>query len=202
MKKLLVLIAQAHAQSTPGKRSPDGKFREYAYSREITKLIVEKLHQRGIRSLVINPEIEEDIKLSVQAARVNKYVEQYKYQYDEIVLISPHVNAGPKNEWSKANGWTVFVYNKASQKSRKLARIMADMAYNKYGLKGDRWIPESKYFEANYAILRETNCPAILSENMFQTNKEDVEWLQSKEGKETISDLHVFSILEYMETIK
>ena len=200
MKNLLVLIAQAHGSNTPGKRSPDGVFREYAYSRQITKLIVEKLYKNGIKSIVVNPEVEE-VKLSVQAARVNKLVSQYKKYYDDVILISPHVNAGPKNEWSKANGWTVFVYNKASQKSRKLARVMADIAYDKYGLKGDRWIPESRYFEANYAILRETNCPAILSENMYQTNKEDVKWLQSKEGLETISDLHVFSILEYMKTI-
>lgn len=200
MKNLLVLIAQAHGSNTPGKRSPDGVFREYAYSRQITKLIVEKLYKNGIKSIVVNPEVEE-VKLSVQAARVNKLVSQYKKYYDDVILISPHVNAGPKNEWSKANGWTVFVYNKASQKSRRLARTMADIAYDRYGLKGDRWIPESRYFEANYAILRETNCPAILSENMYQTNKEDVEWLQSKEGLETISDLHVFSILEYMKTI-
>jgi N-acetylmuramoyl-L-alanine amidase len=200
MKNLLVLIAQAHGSNTPGKRSPDGVFREYAYSRQITKLIVEKLYKNGIKSIVVNPEVEE-VKLSEQAARVNRLVTQYKKYYDDVILISPHVNAGPKNEWSKANGWTVFVYNKASQKSRRLARTMADLAYDKYGLKGDRWIPESRYFEANYAILRETNCPAILSENMFQTNKEDVAWLQSKEGLETISDLHVFSILEYMKTI-
>ena len=159
------------------------------------------MYKYGIKSIIVNPE-EEEVKLSTQAARVNKFIEQYKSQYKEIVLISPHVNAGPKNEWSSARGWTVFVYNKASQKSRKLAKIMSDIAYKKYNLKGNRWVPESGIFEANFAILRQTNCPAVLSENMFQTNKEDVEFLVSKQGLETISDLHVFSILEYIKTIK
>lgn len=200
MKDILVLISQAHGSNTPGKRSPDGKFREYAFSRKVSKMIVEKLYKHNIDSIIVNPE-DEEVKLSVQATRVNRFIEQYKNEYKNIVLISAHVNAGPKNEWSNASGWTVFVYNKASQKSRKLARIMADMAYNKYNLKGNRYIPESGYFEANFAILRQTNCPAILSENMFMTNKEDVDFLVSKQGLETISDLHVFSILEYMKTI-
>lgn len=200
MKDILVLIAQAHGSNTSGKRSPDGKFREYAFSRKVSKMIVEKLYKHNIDSIIVNPE-DEEVKLSIQTARVNRFIEQYKNEYKNIVLISPHVNAGPKNEWSNASGWTVFVYNKASQKSRKLARIMSDMAYNKYNLKGNRYVPESGYFEANFAILRQTNCPAILSENMFQTNKEDVDFLVSKQGLETISDLHVFSILEYMKTI-
>lgn len=197
MKTILVLIAQAHGKNTAGKRSPDGLFREYAWSREITKMIVEKLYKNGIKAIVINPE-EEEIKLSVQADRANKFYKQYKDQYDEIVLISPHVNAGPKDEWSNASGWCGYVYNKASQKSRKLAKIMADIAYDTYKLKGNRYIPQSKYFEANFAILRETNMPAVLTENMFQTNHLDVDYLTSKKGKEELSDLHVNSILKYI----
>lgn len=200
MNKILVLIAQAHGSNTPGKRSPDGLFREYAWSREITKLIVEKLYKNGIKSIIINPETEE-VKLSVQAARANKLYQQYKSQYDEIVLISPHVNAGPTNEWSNACGWCGYVYNKASQKSRKLAKIMAGLAYDKYGLKGNRYIPQSRYFEANFAILRETNMPAVLTENMFQTNHNDVDYLMSAKGKEEISDLHVQAVLDYINTI-
>ena len=200
MKDILVLIAQAHGSNTPGKRSPDGKFREYVFSRKVSNMIVEKLHKYDIDSIIINPE-DEEVKLSIQAARINKLIEQYNSKYKDIILISPHVNAGPNNDWSNASGWTVFVYDKASKKSRKLARIMSEIAYNKYNLKGNRYIPESGYFEANFAILRQTNCPAILSENMFMTNRENVDFLVSKQGLEIISDLHVFSILEYMKTI-
>ena len=199
MKSILVLIAQAHAKSTPGKRSPDGKFREYSWSREISKRISEKLYLNGIKTIIINPEIEEDVKLSVQASRANKLYKQYKDQYDEIMLISPHVNAGPKNEWSSASGWCGYVYNKAGVKSRKLAKIMADLAYDKYNLKGNRYIPKTKYFEANFAILRETSMPAVLTENLFQTNIHDVAFLESENGKNIITDLHVEAILEYIK---
>ena len=201
MKKILVLIAQAHSKSTPGKRSPDGRLREYAWSREICKMIVEKLYRHNIKSIIINPELEKDVKLSVQAQRANNYYNQYKNEYENIILISPHVNASSGNGWSDASGFCVYVYNKASKKSRKLAKIMADFAYDVYGLQGNRWIPKDKYFEANYAILRETCMPAILSENLFQTNHLDVDFLLSKEGKETMSDLHVNSILKYIQSL-
>lgn len=195
---ILVLIAQAHSKSTPGKRSPDGKFREYAYSREICKMIVEKLYRHNIKSIIINPELEKDVKLSIQAERANSYYNQYKNEYNNIILISPHVNAAATPGWSEARGFSVYVYNKASKNSRTLAKIISDLAYNKYDLKGDRWVPNNGYFEANYAILRLTKMPAILSENLFQTNRLDVDYLLSKEGKETISDLHVNSILKYI----
>lgn len=197
MKKILVLIAQAHGENTAGKRSPDGKFREYKWSREITKIIVEKLYKLGIQAIVINPE-EKEVPLKVQAQRANKFYDQYKNQYENIILISPHVNAGPKSEWSVASGFCCYVYNKASRNSRRLASIISDYAYNTYDLKGNRYVPQAGYYEANFCILRETVMPAILTENMFQTNKEDVAFLESDKGKEIISDLHVKAITKYI----
>ena len=199
--EILVLIAQAHSASTPGKRSPDGVFREYAWSREISKMIVEKLYSLGIKSIIINPEVEEDVNLHTQAKRVNDLYKKYKSIYKEIILISPHVNAGPKNEWSNARGWCGYVYDRASAKSRKLASIISDKAYNQYSLKGNRSVPKIGYYEANFCILRETVVPALLTENLFMTNRDDVEFLSSKNGKEIITDLHVNSILDYMESI-
>ncbi|MBP5720565.1 MAG: hypothetical protein J6W82_05825 [Bacteroidales bacterium] len=34
-------------ENTPGKRSPDGRFREYKYNREIARAVVEHLQFRG-----------------------------------------------------------------------------------------------------------------------------------------------------------
>ena len=35
-----VLIDNGHGENTPGKRSPDGRLREWAYSREIADMVV------------------------------------------------------------------------------------------------------------------------------------------------------------------
>ena len=42
-----ILIDPGHGINTPGKRSPDGRFREYAYNRLIAKAIVQHLRYRG-----------------------------------------------------------------------------------------------------------------------------------------------------------
>jgi N-acetylmuramoyl-L-alanine amidase len=47
-----------------------------------------------------------------------------------------------------------------------------------------------------------TNCPAVLTENLFMDNKEDVQLLLSAEGKNKIVNLHIKGILEYLNKIK
>ena len=39
-KNLYVILDNGHGEDTPGKRSPDGKFREYKFNRVIVSLIV------------------------------------------------------------------------------------------------------------------------------------------------------------------
>jgi len=40
MSKYLYILDPAHGANTPGKRSPDGKHREYKWSREIISMIL------------------------------------------------------------------------------------------------------------------------------------------------------------------
>ena len=49
---------------SPGKRSPDGRFREYKYNREIAAAVVEHLKLRGYDAELLVPE-EEDISLEL-----------------------------------------------------------------------------------------------------------------------------------------
>ena len=57
-----ILIDNGHGVETPGKRSPDGRFREYQYNRIIARAIVEHLQLRGYDAFLVVPE-EEDIPL-------------------------------------------------------------------------------------------------------------------------------------------
>ena len=42
-----VLIDNGHGENTKGKRSPDGKLREYAWTREIADMLVLELGKMG-----------------------------------------------------------------------------------------------------------------------------------------------------------
>ena len=43
--------------------------------------------------------------------------------------------------------------------------------------------------------------PAVLTENLFMDNKEEVEYLLSEEGKKSIIDLHVEGIKQYIDNL-
>ncbi len=46
--------------------------------------------------------------------------------------------------------------------------------------------------------LRNTACPAVLTENLFQDNERDVDYLLSAQGRKAIADLHVDGIIKYL----
>jgi N-acetylmuramoyl-L-alanine amidase len=68
-------------------------------------------------------------------------------------------------------------------------------------LMGNRSVPAEKYWVQSLAMTRDTNCPAVLTENLFQDNEQDVEYLLSDEGKAAITQLHVDSIIEYINSL-
>lgn len=57
-----ILIDNGHGIDTPGKRSPDGLFLEYAYNREIASRVVSELTNCGYDAQLLVPEVE-DISL-------------------------------------------------------------------------------------------------------------------------------------------
>ena len=59
---MTILLDNGHGQNTPGKRSPDGFFREYAYTRFLAKQIQEHLIALGLDARILVPELD-DISL-------------------------------------------------------------------------------------------------------------------------------------------
>ncbi len=192
-----VLLDNGHGAETPGKRSPDGRLREYAYTREIAIRVAGKLHQVGIDAVRIVPE-ETDVPLAERVDRANRaYVETGK----QAILVSIHCNAmGNGAEWMPARGWSVFVGGNASQKSKLLAQALALVALNKK-VKVRQPSPRTLYWTADLYICRKTNCPAVLVENFFQDNREDVDFLLSEVGKQCVTDIMVEGIVNYLEKI-
>lgn len=190
-----VILGSAHGINVGGKCSPDKSIREYQWSREMCLMIKEKLDELGIDNEIdILDPIEKS--LGTRTRLVNNIC---KEAGTDCIYISVHLNAaGGDGKWHDATGWTVWVYDKASQKSKNLALEFFKVAEEKK-LFGNRYIPKEKYFTANFAVLRDTVCPAILTENLFQDNKKEVEYLLSDEGKAEICDLHVKGIQNYIK---
>ena len=195
MKKV-ILLDNGHGKNTAGKHSPDKRLYEWSWNREVAKMIHKELKSQGYDVRFV---VEEDIDISLRerARRVNAVCAQYGAS--NVVLVSVHINAaGGDGKWHDARGFSVWIAKKASENSKKLAKLLYDGA-EKHGLKGNRWVPKERYWTANFTMVASTNCPAVLTENMFQDNKEDCEWLLSDEGKKTIVDLHVEALKEYLK---
>lgn len=55
-------------------------------------------------------------------------------------------------------------------------------------------------FEESFYILRHTTCPAVLVENFFYDNQEDIRFLESEDGKELVTKIIVKGVTEYLST--
>jgi N-acetylmuramoyl-L-alanine amidase len=86
MEKIIIILDAAHGEDTPGKRSPDGRFREYRWSREIILDLSIQLKKLGYKVFESNPSVSE-IGLSKRAANANKIEGLNK------IFISIHANA-------------------------------------------------------------------------------------------------------------
>lgn len=192
-----VLIDNGHGVETGGKRSPDGRLREYAYTRDIADRVMTRLQTEGIESIRIVPE-EADIEPEERVARANKY---YAENDGQVILVSIHCNAmGNGAEWMTARGWSVFVDPTASANSRRLATDMADVAQSK-GVKVRKETRDRNYWITGLYICKHTRCPAVLVENFFQDNREDVDFLLSEEGKQCVTDIIAEGIRKYLARI-
>lgn len=193
---MVVLIDNGHGSKTAGKCSPDKSLLEYKYAREIASMVHRELVELGITAILVTPETT-DITLKERCRRINNYCKQYGAV--KCLSVSIHCNAaGSDGEWHDARGWSVFVSNNASYNSKVLATKLAEAA-GEIGIKVRKATAMQVYWVQNLAICRDTNCPAVLTENMFMDNREDCKWLLSEEGKNAITALHVAGILEYIK---
>ena len=192
-----ILLDNGHGFDTPGKRSPDGHFREYAYNRYLAFLIRERLLALGLDAQLVVPE-REDISLKERCRRVNVICRQLGN--DQVILLSIHVNAaGNGQNWLDARGWSCFT-TRGKTKADVLATCLYEAAKNHLtGMKiRTDFTDGDPDIEKDFYIIRHTSCPAVLTENLFMDNREDVAFLESEEGARAIVNLHVDGILQYL----
>lgn len=189
-----ILIDNGHGSNTKGKRSPDGRLMEYAYTREIAELVVSELLKKGIDAERIVRE-EVDVPLQERCRRVNKY------KANEAILVSIHCNAaGSGAEWMAARGWEAWT-SIGKTKADALATCLYEAA-DEAGLKTRKDMTDGDPDkEEGFYILKHTVCPAVLTENLFQDNKEDVAFLLSEDGKQAIVNPHVNGIINFIKTL-
>ena len=216
MKKLYVLLDNGHGKNTPGKHSPileDGtRFYEWEWCRHIVDSMYERLKDSPIYvPIKITPETI-DIILSERVRRINQYCK--KYGAKNCIMISVHVNAAGNGGWMSGRGWSAWT-TRGQNVSDNLAECLYDGAsliinQNKDyidSFKGEKMqkpiriekSDKDRDYEANYAIIKGSNCAAVLTENFFMDNKKDLAYLMGALSMNDVVALHIRGIELYYE---
>lgn len=194
------LIDNGHGPSVDGKpttrgtgnRSPeleDGRrVFEGDYVRAISSKMIEMAKDKDIPCHIINPDMV-DLDLRIRTERINRYVRRNP----NCILISLHANIFGDGETFNAVGGIETFYPSTHPKkeiSRQLAEIFQKHLVKKSNL-SNRGIKEG-----NFHMLRESTCPAILTENGFMTNKVEAEKMLSPDFQEKLAEAYVQGMLE------
>lgn len=211
---LVVILDPGHAISTSGKKSPfslkkvsspELPFEEWNFNREITYMLKPLLKEYGIDVFVTTDAMRDettDLGLSKRAARGNDYV---KKSGKKGLFISIHSDAdGMGDKWTSAHGWSCFT-TKGQNNSDKFADCLYDAAEKilkpmGITIRTDRKDGDRDW-EQDFTVILKSNMPAVLTENLFYTNIDDLRFLNSDEGKNAIVQVHLKGILKFADTI-
>ena len=210
---MVILIDAGHGSNVLGKQSPllegsgvnvwnvftdNGRFKEWKYTRIIAEEVVAKLSAAGYDARLLVPE-ETDISLQERVRRTNAVCD--KYGAGNVILISVHANAvGDSSQWMNGKGWEAYT-TKGKTKSDTLAEFLykrAEKNMKDRKIRKDTTDGDSDK-EANFYIIKNVKCPAVLTENFFYDNKDDLKYLTSDEGLNAVERTHVEGIIDYIK---
>lgn len=101
-----------------------------------------------------------------------------------------------------ARGWSAYT-SKGQTGADKLATSLYNMAkqvFVGHKLRTD-YTDGDPDIESNFYVLKNTKCMAVLTENFFMDNKDDVAYLNSDEGRAAIVKCHVDGIISYVKSV-
>ena len=193
-----ILIDPGHGIDTPGKRSPDGLFREYLWNRQVADLILEGLVSAGVDASLVVTETN-DVTLRNRVNRVNTICN--RVGASNVLLVSVHANAaGNGSAWMNASGWSCYT-SKGKTRSDQVAECLYDAFEEEFQ---DRKIRKDmsdgdRDWEENFYVLQKSKCPAVLLENFFYDNREECAWMLQEETKRRIASAAVKGIIKYIK---
>lgn len=188
---------------TEGKASPKWtdmpQYLEGVGNRDIAKRLSKRLDELGISHTILTDTFDnpnKDIPLWARAKKANDIDDLTS---KPCILISIHSN-GFSSE--RAHGWEVHTWINENV-SDLIADVVAEEAQDTYPNEvmrlevGEGEVGKGLDKDSNFAILRKTKMPAILTENFFHTNYLECKiHLNNPKGRQKIADMHANAILK------
>jgi len=150
---------------------------EGVINRGIANKLIDMLQGGRIDYAVVADDIE-DTSLSHRVTTADNVFKKDK----RAIYLAIHSNSGG------GSGFELFT-SPGQTKSDKIANIFCDSYakhFPEFKFRADRSDGDADK-EADFYVLRKTDCPAILVENLFFDNKKEAEFLLSEEGQTRIA---------------
>lgn len=188
-KIVTIILDAAHGKDVAGKCSPDGKFREYKWSRFMISKLEPMLRSLGYKVYQTN-ETDVEIGLTKRKNIANSIKGENK------LLLSIHNNAaGGDGKWHTATGIEFY-----TSRNQTVSDVFAECLYKSFSVH----LPEERYRvdntdgdsdkESNFTVLMGSSYWACLAEIMFQDTKEDVAKLNDEAWCEKCASAFVTGI--------
>ena len=183
-----IVINAGHALTTPGKQTIDG-MKEFEFNAKVAEYMrTGLLGYEGVEvKFAHDTSGAVDIPLKTRTNTANNWKTD--------LWVGLHAN-GYGTTWNEAHGAETWVYTSASGVSVELAAKVQAGLVEATGLT-DRGVKRGNLHE-----VRETNCPAILIEHAFMTNREEAALLRSDAFRRTCAASNVNQIASYFGLIK
>ena len=170
-----IFIDPGHGGNDPG--AVANGLKEKDLTLKIAKKIQSLLSEYEGVSVKLSRTTDVYLSLSERADMANKWEADY--------FISVHINAGG------GTGFESYIYNKPSTKSVAYQNVIHPEIMKAIGNVKDRGKKR-----ANFAVVRETKMPAILTENLFIDNSSDAAKLKSDSFLSQIAFGHVQGLVK------
>ncbi len=201
-KRLLVFIDAGHGginekgnyTTAPSKmfKHKDFTFYEGVYNRVIANKLAKRLANHGIDYFFVHDAVK-DKPLEDRTNFVNSYAKNKDYK---CVLFSIHGNAAANLNANYFSVWT----SPGQTESDKIATILYKELQQEFP--DERFSPDNTDgdcdWEARFAMITQTFCPAVLSENGFFTNERQARKMLTNDWTDKVAQAHYFTILELL----
>ena len=222
MSRYVWLIDEGHGDmvdghyTTPSEKSkqykfdppPDGEplqIYEGVINRAIGRKLKAMLALAKIDHFSISPGFE-DMPLRERVDTADRLYHQHKNDSGKYcIYVSLHSNKITKEiegASRTATGYMVF-----TSRGQTKSDLVANIFIERYKKDAELWPMRKEFsdgdadFEADFYVLRKTDCPAILLENLFYDEVEQARYLASEQGQDRIATV-IFNAIEDVEEAK
>lgn len=195
---IALVIEAGHRKRTAGKHSPDKIFKEWEWNEDVKNTVIETLVGKGYRVYDATPKGDVD-SLSQRVKYVNDLCD--KFGKNNVIYVSVHANAAGNGQWMNARRWSIWT-SRGVTESDAIAEELYYAAIRKWdkgAVRSDISDGDHDY-EADFYVLKHSKCPAVLIENFFYDNKEDLAYLLSATSHYDCAEVICNGIENYVKT--